>query len=127
MSDRINVSGLAQLVREDPVRSVPQPWMPQLDSPRDELEFTMSYNGRQYHAYLAGTREAAARFGTFQTGGEWHGWEVKVTDMPDPRGGGQSTGPFPTLEAAIVSALTAPIVIDYYHQIHEKEIRRQSV
>jgi hypothetical protein len=124
-SDHTEVTGMEQLVREDPVRGVPVAWLPGIGEAPTEFELTMRYNGREYHAYLAGTREAAARFGTFQRGERWAGWEVKVTDTPDPRGGGQSTGPFPTLEAAIVSALTAPMVIDYWNRQHEAERRQR--
>jgi hypothetical protein len=123
MDDQIEVVGMSQLVGEDPLREgAPRVWFPRHGALPDDMELTLRYHGREYRAYLAGTEEAAARIGHFHPGGPWHGWEVKVTAMPDPRGGGQSMGPMPTLEAAIVSALTGVYVEDFYHRQRPAEI-----
>ena len=54
-------------------------------------------------------------------GNDWDGWVVKVSSHPAGRGGGQTVGPLPTLEAAILSAVSCVYPL---HAVKEQRARQ---
>lgn len=111
--DSLQIFGLAAIIPEDRVHSGPGVWLPERVPGTERAVLTLRYRGRDYYAHLAGTAQEAEKLGVVTACTEWRGWAVLVTSSPNPRGGGQLIAPLPTLEAAVLAALSAVFVLDH--------------
>jgi hypothetical protein len=120
--DTVEVSGLSAILTDDPRHARLRPWLPGDAQGLTAVELTLRYRGEVYYAHLAGDREAGERIGCTM-GGEWLGWMVKVTHTSEPRrGGGQSAGPVPDLETAILTALSCVYPLDAERERRAREL-----
>lgn len=111
--DALQIFGLAAIIPKDRVHSGPSLRLPERMPGIERAVLTLWYRDRAYPAHLAGTAEAAEKRDVITAGTQWRGWAVLVTSSPESRGGGQMIAPLPTLEAAVLAALSAVVVMDH--------------
>lgn len=127
MDDAIAVHGLEAIRPVDPYSGEPTVWRPNSPGMQPEpamLTLELRHQSQDYHARLMRTVEGVRRLGeTDETElkrfEQWFkttpGWFVIVSGP----GGQFSSSPYPTLEAAIIGALSIPALL--WRQLQEKE------
>jgi hypothetical protein len=123
MDDGIQVKGLETLWPADPHSGQPAPWRPNapgMKPPPEGLRLVLQYHGETYEATMIRSEEGA-RWAGEKDETELHKWKrwfehnvgwFVIVSGPQRR---FSSSPYPTLEAAIVGALSLPRV-SWLHQ-----------
>jgi hypothetical protein len=127
MDDTIAVQGLEAIRPIDPYSGEPRVWRPNSAGMQPEpemLTLDLHYQNQKYHARLMRTVEGVRQLGEtnedeLQRFEQWFkttpGWFVIVSGP----GGQFSSSPYPTLEAAIIGALSIPELL--WRQQQKKE------
>jgi hypothetical protein len=129
MDDAVEIVGFSAVLRTDPRTGKPKVWLPEYPAPA-ELHLILRYRGQEYEADLAHTVEGRHRLGVYGTDeatDQGDSWTVRVQHHRPEWGGvvTQFIDPLPTLEAAIVAALSAPYVMWEKQRDHSRQKRRQ--
>lgn len=127
MDDAIAVQGLEAICPIDPYSGEPTVWRSSRHAMQPDpeiLTLELRYHGQEYHANMMRTVDGARRLGEtdetdLQRLEQWFkttpGWFVLVSGP----GGRFSVSPYPTLEAAIIGALSIPALL--WRQQQKKE------
>jgi hypothetical protein len=128
MDDAVVVQGLETIWPIDRYSGEPHVWLPNASGMQPEpemLRLELQYQSQEYHASMMRTVDGARRLGVtdeaeLQRLEQWFkatpGWFVMVSGP----GGRHSSSPYPTLEAAIVGALSLPALLWRRH--HQTEV-----
>jgi hypothetical protein len=127
MDDAVAVQGLEAICPIDPYSGEPTVWRPSRHAMQPEPEMhtlELRYHSQEYHTHMMRTVDGARRLGEtdetdLQRLEQWFkttpGWFVLVSGP----GGRFSSSHYPTLEAAIIGALSIPALL--WRQQQKKE------